>query len=571
MRVNLLRVMFRASLSLISTVAIGQLATPSAAAPPRAPTAAIVLAQQPTSASITEETPRFAQWVLAIAILAGVISLTIGIVRYNRNEKWYRIEFLRKAVREFEDDPDIRRALRILDFEEYRDYAVSLPNHDKPVAFQVTNELLCAALGNHKERIQRKQAIDTLKAKGMLTEEILDEYQIETVLRDWFNKMLNGLEHFGYFVESELFTANEIRPWMIYWIRLIADRAYKRPGASKFYDQLYSYTHDYGFSGVIKLFEQFGYRILPTPYKETDFADLSGGLQKFDLQTALTLAKAAYLTYEDKSYVREICQRWGIADDNSLRYFNSRVQDTQAFMLKTNDFIVLAFRGSQELKDWQTNFSTRLKRFNLGTTMEPLQEDMIPPRGQVHRGFQTAWESVEGNVIRQLQKWKQEQSGDLPLFITGHSLGGALATVAAASLTKQKFIVQGLYTFGQPRVGDLVFAAEMRLMLDGKIFRFVNNNDIVPHIPPPYLPWNPFRLYVHVGQRIYFDFRGNMYPHPNPILRFVDFLVGLLRDAVEPGFDAINDHRMEYYVSNLRKALELELERKRLEAEETTG
>lgn len=571
MCVKFLSTVLSASLSLAGAMALSQLATPVSATPPALANPAIVLAQQPVSdPEMDEETPRFAQWLLAIAVLVGSLAIVIGIIRYNQNEKWYRIEFLRKAVREFEDDPDIRRALRILDFEEYRDYEISLPNHEKPVAFQVTNELLCAALGNHEDRIKRKQEIDTLKAKGTLTEDILDEYQIETVLRDWFNKMLNGLEHFGYFVESGLFTAPEIRPWMIYWIRLIADRAYKRPGASKFYDQLYTYTYDYGFSGVIKLFEEFGYRILPTPYKETDFADLPESIKKFDLQTALTLAKAAYLTYEDKSYVREISQRWGIVDD-SLHYFDSRVQDTQAFMLKTNNFMVLAFRGSQELKDWQTNFSTRLKKFNLGTTMEPLQEDVVPPRGQVHRGFQTAWESVEGNVIRQIQKWNEGQPTQLPLFITGHSLGGALATVAAASLTKQNFTVQGLYTFGQPRAGDLIFAAEMRVMLDGKIFRFVNNNDLVPHIPPPYLPWNPFRLYVHVGQRIYFDSRGNIYLHPNLIFRFIDFLIGLLRDAFEPGFDTINDHRMEYYVSNLRKALEVERERKRLEAEESTG
>ena len=567
MRVKFFSTVLGASLALSGAITLSQLST-SAATPPALASPVIVLAQQPVSAlEIDEETPNFAQWLLAIAVLIGSLAIVIGIVRYNQNEKWYRIEFLRKAVREFEDDPDIRRALRILDFEEYRDYEISLPNHDKPVAFQVTNELLCAALGNHNDRIKRKQEIDELKAKGTLTEEILDEYQIETVLRDWFNKMLNGLEHFGYFVESGLFTGSEIRPWMIYWIRLIADRAYKRPGASKFYDQLYTYTYEYGFSGVIKLFEEFGYRILPTPYKETDFVNLSGGIKKFDLQTALTLAKAAYLTYEDKSYVREISQRWGIVDD-SLHYFNSRVRDTQAFMLKTNDFIVLAFRGSQELKDWQTNFSTRLKKFNLGTTMEPLQEDMAPPQGQVHRGFQTAWESVEGNVVRKIRQWNEGQPTQLPVFLTGHSLGGALATVAAASLTKQKFNVQGLYTFGQPRAGDLVFAAEMRAMLDGKIFRFVNNNDIVPHIPPPYLPWNPFRLYVHAGQRIYFDSRGNMYLHPNPIFRFIDFLIGLLRDAFEPGFDTVNDHRMEYYVSNLRKALEVERERKRLEAED---
>lgn len=503
------------------------------------------------------------EWLLAIGILAGAIALLMGVYQYKRNTKWHRIEFLRKTVKEFEQDPDIWKALKILDFEEYRDHEITYRN--RRIVFRVTNELLCDALASHDERIKRKYKVDEMNASGTLIDELLETYQIETSLRDWFNKMLNGLEHFGYLVESGMFTASEIRPWMIYWIRLIADRDYKRPGASKFYDQLYTYIHEYEFLGVIKLFEQFGYRILPTPYRDSDFIELTPNLTKFDIQIALSLAKAAYLIYEDTGYVREISyHRWGIRNLEDFKYFDSHDRDTQAFMFKTDQFIVLAFRGSQELKDWRTNFSTRLKQFSIKTTMEPLEEDWTPPRGQVHRGFQAAWNSVEDQVLQQIEKWNVGRSAQMPLLLTGHSLGGALATVSAASLIKRKFNIQGVYTFGQPRVGDWIFATEISSLLKGKVFRFVNNNDIVPHIPPPYLPWNPFRLYVHLGQMLYFDARGNLKMRPNSIVRLIDFLIGLLRDALEPGFDMINDHRMEFYITNLRKALEVEQEKVRL-------
>jgi hypothetical protein len=546
-------------------IAIPVLAQPSPPAPvPSIPIDETAIAQSPSIdnhiASLT------AQWLLAISLLMGALAIAIGVYHYNRNENWYRLEFLRKTVKEFEQDPDIWRALKILDFEEYRDYEIT--HRGQRIIFRVDNDLLCAALAGHEDRIRRQEAIDHIKANGQLDEEILATYQIETTLRDWFNKMLNGLEHFGYFVEAGLFTANEIRPWMIYWIRLIADRAYKRPGASKFYDQLYTYIHEYGFSGVIKLFEKFGYRILPTPYQETDFVDLSKGLKNFDVQTALSLAKASQLIYEDLSYVAEISQRWKIDVKNCFRYFNNKARDTQAFMFKTDTFMVLAFRGSQETKDWQTNFRTKLQKFALKSVMEPLEEDWTPPRGQVHRGFQTAWDSVEASIVRQIRQWNEGRPKLLPLFITGHSLGGALATVAAASLVKRKFNIQGLYTFGQPRVGDIIFAAEIGLLLKGKVHRFVNNNDIVPHVPPPYLPWNPFRIYVHIGKMLYFDFRGNLTLHPNPLFRLLDFSIGLLRDAIEPGFDMINDHRMEYYISHLKKTFEIELEKARLTEEE---
>jgi len=539
-----------------------------------APPAAPALAQTPTAPVVSQvsdevleiETAKtLAQWVIGLGFMAGAIALSAGVYQYRRSKRWERIEFLRKAVKEFESDPDIWTALKILDSEEYRDYTIT--TGDKTLTFQATNELLYAALSSHKDRIDQKRQFDALQ-KSIPDGPALEQYQMTSAIRDWFNKMLNGLEHFGYFVESGLFTANEIRPWMIYWIRLIADRTYRRPGSSKVYDYLYSYIHEYGFYGVIRLFEEFGYRILPTPYKDDDFVDLSKGLQDFDTKTALSLAKAAQLIYQDLSYVAEIATRWGIDVKNNFRYINSKVQDTQAFLFRTDDYIVLAFRGSQELKDWQTNFRTRLQKFALTTQMETLDEDASPPKGQVHRGFQTAWNSVERGIIKQIRLWNEGRKVPLPLLITGHSLGGALATVAAASLVKRKYPVQGLYTFGQPRVGDLIFSAEINILLKGKVFRFVNNNDIVPHIPPPYLPWNPFRLYVHLGPTRYFNARGNFIRYPNPIGRLLDFSIGVLRDTFEPGFDLIKDHYMEYYISNLEKALSVEEEKERLRKEE---
>jgi len=523
-----------------------------------------------------------AQWLIALGLVGGAIAIGAGVYRYNHNERWYRIEFLRKAVKEFEQDPDIWKALKILDFEEYRDYEIE--DGEGKLVFRVDNERLCRALATHEDRRKYQKEIDQLQQKvdaasqeNSLDEKVLEgykkklqHYKIETYLRDWFNKMLNGLEHFGYFVESGMFTASEIRPWMIYWIRLIADQEYKRQDASKFYDQLYTYIHRYGFSGVIKLFERFGYRILPTPYKEFDFTDLSKGLQEFDIQTALSLAKAANLVYSDLSYIKEISvRRWGVQDLENFRYFNNPERDTQAFMFKTKDFAIVTFRGSQEMKDWGTNARTRFEKFTLVTQMEPLEEDFTEPIGQVHRGFQAAWQSVEEGVLKQLEIWGAGRKSNFPIFICGHSLGGALATVAAASLVKQGLKnIRGVYTFGQPRVGDLVFVNEISRMLKGKVFRFVNNNDIVPHVPPPYLPWNPTHIYIHLGTMFYFNAFGGLVKQPGFLYRRFDSLIGLARAAFKQGLDAINDHRMEFYISNLEKALEVEKEKQVLESEE---
>jgi len=90
-----------------------------------------------------------------------------------------------------------------------------------------------------------------------------------------------------------------------------------------------------------------------------------------------------------------------------------------------------------------------------------------------------------------------------PLWITGHSLGGAIAVLAAMRLFRELPggpTAQGVYTFGQPRVAKLGFAAAYQASpLWNRTFRFVNNMDIVPRVPPRVLK------YCHVGRCGFFN------------------------------------------------------------------
>jgi hypothetical protein len=90
--------------------------------------------------------------------------------------------------------------------------------------------------------------------------------------------------------------------------------------------------------------------------------------------------------------------------------------------------------------------------------------------------------------------------GARKLWVTGHSLGGALAVIAAAEF-EGVFPVTGLHTFGQPRVGFSAFRDFMNAHYAGRFFRFVNDDDIVPRVPPGY---------SHVGTLMHFDSHGNL-------------------------------------------------------------
>jgi triacylglycerol lipase len=134
-------------------------------------------------------------------------------------------------------------------------------------------------------------------------------------------------------------------------------------------------------------------------------------------------------------------------------------------------FAVLVFRGTGgHLANWLVNFDAALTPW--------------PSGGRVHRGIQTAFMALWNFIGAQLQDIRK------PMFFTGHSLGGALAT-----LTGSLHPPRAVYTFGTPRIGDADFAAT----LDGlSLFNVFNPEDIVSDLPPSGR-WSRF---THAGTRI---------------------------------------------------------------------
>jgi triacylglycerol lipase len=91
------------------------------------------------------------------------------------------------------------------------------------------------------------------------------------------------------------------------------------------------------------------------------------------------------------------------------------------------------------------------------------------------------------------------------LWITGHSLGGALAVLAGGACAYDPdtlLPVNGVYTFGQPRVGLHDFCNNIELKFGRVYYRFVNNRDVVPRVPPRAFD------YTHTGRLIHFDSNG---------------------------------------------------------------
>lgn len=106
--------------------------------------------------------------------------------------------------------------------------------------------------------------------------------------------------------------------------------------------------------------------------------------------------------------------------------------------------------------------------------------------------------------------------GTKRLFLAGHSLGSALAMLTAALLqsdTSESFTVDGVYSFGGPRVGDASWATVYNTLgLDQKTLRFVYYKDPVPMVPPA------SSGYAHVGRSIIFPLGESLHSHLHLVL-----------------------------------------------------
>ncbi|MGH3563132.1 MAG: lipase family protein [Mycobacterium sp.] len=187
------------------------------------------------------------------------------------------------------------------------------------------------------------------------------------------------------------------------------------------------------------------------------------------------------------------------ADDSMLNAMTNPHPAVAAMMKDTNIFGLMgrntasrtafvSFRGTSDLADWLADFDF-------------IPENYLPVNGfgQVHAGFQDVYECARGSIAANLAT---ATAGCDQILITGHSLGAALAVLAAPDICRAmppNTIEPRLVTVAGPRVGLRDFATAFDAAIES-CFRVMNFLDIVPYVPPA--------PYVHVGAEIFVDSAG---------------------------------------------------------------
>jgi triacylglycerol lipase len=184
----------------------------------------------------------------------------------------------------------------------------------------------------------------------------------------------------------------------------------------------------------------------------------------FDLDTAVFLAQASAVAY----WPTDKIQAWAKVESGFAQaaYFDSG--NVQGYWCATGDVALLAFRGTSNPGQW-----LRDARFF------PASYDW----GRVHIGFRNGLAEVDTT----LADFDAAALAAKHVWLTGHSLGGALALIAAARLKMKTGVSALVHTYGQPSVGLNDFAERFSVELPGRLWRFVNQSDIVTRVPPwPY-------------------------------------------------------------------------------------
>ncbi len=193
------------------------------------------------------------------------------------------------------------------------------------------------------------------------------------------------------------------------------------------------------------------------PYFQWDHDhDWSMPQRRFRAKTALGLAELSMLMYVKEAAWVEKCAMEGGLELVSL----FEKDGIRAAHLRQEAGSILCFRGTEidSLDNLVTDVKVRLSAWSRG--------------GRVHKGFLKAWECARPWIHGEINK-----AGTSHVSFTGHSLGGALALLAAEESARTHSQV---YSFGSPKVGDQSFVKIQKV----PHFRVVNNTDLVPMAPP---------------------------------------------------------------------------------------
>lgn len=197
----------------------------------------------------------------------------------------------------------------------------------------------------------------------------------------------------------------------------------------------------------------------------------------------------------------------------------SLATDTQALVVDGYDRIIVTFKGTTSMRNLRTSLHMNHERLQSVIRTSVYGEDETArlkrlfgrkySNGKIHKGFAIAYRSVADEVMENVRILRAKKQR--PVFLTGHSLGGALATICSLDLwvkleiSRREIFVS---TFGSPRVGNTDFAMVYKEVVPLH-WRIVVDPDMVAKLPKV--------GYRHVGKKAVLTPHGDMFLDPGAL------------------------------------------------------
>ena len=202
----------------------------------------------------------------------------------------------------------------------------------------------------------------------------------------------------------------------------------------------------------------------------------------------------------------------------------------QGFIVLDNNKLVISFSGSNELKDWITNFKAYITPYYCFNNY----------CGKVHSGFIEYYNNIRSIVQEEVTKYTLDENieaDEKEIVFCGYSLGGSCVLAALDVSYIKNCPKLSVYTYGSPKVGDKTFSRKFKEQINIS-YRFVNDYDIIPSFPSPF-------KYKHVDGMVRLATKYNFFKS----IFYNPYNLFLLRSFKQ----VIKAHSIDEYITKLIK------------------
>ena len=212
---------------------------------------------------------------------------------------------------------------------------------------------------------------------------------------------------------------------------------------------------------------------------------------------SLKLSQSAYCLNTTSNWDCSTC------DDVNTLYSVIENKGSQAIVgyNEPNDAIFVAFRGSENIQNWINNI--RISKVNPYPEFADIS---------VEKGFYVSYQNIKPQIESNVRVLSEKHNTN-SIMVTGHSLGGAMASLMVFDVLNGVYDNVNLlpfFTFGSPRVGNNEFVSKMN-SYKSQMFRVTHYYDIVPHVPEEVLG------YLHIPNEVWYNEDNTQYTQCNDL------------------------------------------------------